>query len=72
MAKELVKELEVKEIKKEPIKVEKPVVIVDYMSFDRWFNSTGRNPRHKAGMVAFANTLVRRTKENWDKVFKNY
>jgi len=68
MAKEIVKEVEVKIDIKPKAKPE----VKEFMSFDRWFNSTGRNQRHKAGMMAFANTLVRRTKENWDEVFKNY
>lgn len=42
------------------------------MTFDRWFATTKRKPHHKAGMYAFANTNGRKTRAQWDAVFKTY
>lgn len=45
---------------------------VKQISFDRWFLGTGRNKRHKFGMMSYTNTNIKRTQESWDEVFKNY
>jgi len=51
----------------EPVASSKPLV-----PFDRWFKSKGFRERWKPGMVAFADTSIRRTMSDWDEVFKSY
>jgi hypothetical protein len=49
-----------------------PTTKINMMTFDRWFASTGRPPRHKAGMKAFTDTKGKKTVEAWNKIFKKY
>jgi hypothetical protein len=43
------------------------------VTFTRWFNARGFRPHWKAGMAVHAgNTKMRRTPEEWDKLFENY
>jgi hypothetical protein len=44
------------------------------MSFDRWFATTGKPIHHKAGMLTYLrNTFLgKRTKADWDNLFKAY
>jgi hypothetical protein len=62
--------------------IEAPVVHVappaPKVTFDAWFAASDRScaklnkPHHKVGMRAWTNTNVRRTKAEWDQVFKTY
>lgn len=54
---------EVKVEKKEPVKL---------ISFDAWFRTLGRPDHHKAGLKAYAKTKGKKSKEAWDRLFKNY
>lgn len=57
----------------EPAKVVNKVrVFPSLISFDRWFLGTGRKAAHKVGMRAFCNTMINRTKEAWNELFKAY
>lgn len=49
----------------------KPVL----MTFDRWFATTSRPEHHKAGMLTYLHNnsfLGKRTKADWDNLFKTY
>lgn len=40
--------------------------------FKRWFQAKGFKPHWRGGMEAFTDTSVRRTMEEWDRIFKDY
>ena len=67
---------EAKDLKKEEIPdmvtVKAPRIFPTLITFDKWFLGTKRKITHKNGIKAFCNTVVNRTREAWDELFKNY
>lgn len=59
---------EVPEVK-EVVEVAPPKQLI---SFNLWFANARLPARRKVGMQAFTNTNIRRTKEEWDKIFSTY
>lgn len=57
---------------------EAPMVVQPRISFDMWFQCSDRSasdlkhPHHKAGMMSFADTKDKRTKQEWDRLFAGY
>jgi len=76
-------ESEEEDVSSSPVAPTAPVVVVrkaahvapktePLMTFTRWFATTGRPARHKAGLEAFTNTKGKRTPAAWNAAFKNY
>jgi hypothetical protein len=56
-----------------PAVVQKPKPRGPWVTFARWFNARGFKPHWKAGMAVHAGDLtVRRTPEEWDRLFETY
>jgi len=43
-----------------------------WLTFDRWFSTTGRPPHHKGGLKAFAITSGKKTVAAWNAIFATY
>jgi hypothetical protein len=54
---------------KKPVSKKKPELKV---AFSRWFMSKKFKAHWAVGMQAYADTSVRRTMAEWDKLFQNY
>ena len=45
---------------------------IPLLSFDRWFETTGRPPHHKRGMRAYTAMRGKHPKKFWDQLFAGY
>lgn len=61
------------EVKKEavPVKVESKKAEIP-CTFSRWFRMKGFKPHWQAGMEAYTDVSVKRTPEDWERIFKAY